>query len=1672
MAFTINNIWGAETDGAEELASSGSDVSESSANTTLLDASGGDFHYRALAGSDNEFAVNLFEAVTDAGDDYIFGFHWIANKAGPGASVDLCWVYESAGADRCFTLRWDISADLLVLDASGSTIRTITIPFNKDVSAFVEVHFQNTATGTIEVFIDLVSQGQDTNQDLLNGSGISSSAQLVFRGNPSGGALLDFNSIYFGSGAANAEDRLGGCEVIAYRSTLANATGDAGGALDIGTWDLVQAVPFAATVQAEYTDAGAGSVDTDDSPTDGPNGDSAIIGTIRAIKGIWTMERSGGGSAAHYGLLGNSVDGTTRSVDFDPPQSKATYFMVSELASIVPETGEYCRIGFETTGGQDFECYGMLAQILHVPVVPVTVIPSGVSSTGSVGSVTVEAKANTTINGLGATGPVGSVIASIPKIVFVATAEVANTYYFDASDEGPTDSQTVWTDDDRAFNGLTSNNPTGSTVGTDSNNALSGGGTTAPATGGPINLVRARIFGAAGTAAPKINAAIYTDGKTTLLGTPFVQSNFPEWGDYVVLSQPPGGWTWAKLQALEVYLFITEQAGVTSSPARIEIEVTSLVDVGLEATGEVDSVTIDVAGGDVTVPVTGVEATGQVGSVTVEAEANTSILGLAAAAAVGAVTTSISVLIAVAGLSAAGSVGSVNASGEADILVTGVEATGQVGSVITVGDAQINLVGIQVAGQVGSVVISIPKDISVTGVTAIGQVDSVSIIAEANVPVIGIQATGQVGSVVISIPETIVITGLAATGNVSSVQIDAEANVPVIGIQATGAVGSVTVDTASGDIDVPVIGVAASGQVGTVTVDAAANVPVSGLVATGAVGSVVVTGAANIAVNGIASTGSVGTVTVTGTANIAVTGIAATGQVGSVIASLPKDVPVTGIEATGSVGTVGIEGKAVVSVIGLGAAGNVGASTVDAQAVVQPSGLAATGQVGIVTIQTGIDVPVIGIAATGTVGSVSIVAEANVSVSGLEATGQVGSVVVSIPKTVVVTGIAATGQIGTVSVVGIANVSPLGLAATAGIGTVTVLAVGDRFVLSDSSNIAVSGENTTRQLEIPAIKVEGDFDGGRIQDDENPGDSVDVTDGGFREDEWCVQATSDVIVAEEYEFRVLIDGTAQDTYTVTPKWTIGSAGAVNVPVTGVGSLGQVDSVTVVGDAQVDPAGIQAVGQVGSVTVIAEAVVQPSGIAGAGQVGLVTVIGKATVPVTGLSSTGQVGSVAISLPRVAVVAGVVGTASPGSVSITGDANIAQDGVEAAGQVGTVTVLIGSDVTVLVSGVSSTGQVGSVVVIGDANIPVTGIAGTGGVGTVTVIADANIPVTGSEGTGQVGTVTITIDVVISVTGVGSVGSVGTVTVSGQANILLTGIQSSGQVGTVFIEQESATTTILKAMLTVLEAIVLSPPLPIAQPGIPEDPPETGMWLEARFFPNETLDLVWNNNAKVQVRGYLQVSVAWRPSEDSLMAASRVADTIVDVFKKGLEVGPARVKKTPWTTQAIDLDANSLLPIIIPYMGIVSVSGYDGVVISSGSTTTDIIGDLLARLDTISVSPTLPIAWPGVYMTPPDTGMWLETRFIPSESDDLVWDNDTQKNTTGSMLVRVYYRPGINAGQNSQVSASEIADSVARLFPKGLGVGAVRILKIPSQGPAVDLDDRSYVPIMIPYSGIIAV
>lgn len=102
-----------------------------------------------------------------------------------------------------------------------------------------------------------------------------------------------------------------------------------------------------------------------------------------------------------------------------------------------------------------------------------------------------------------------------------------------------------------------------------------------------------------------------------------------------------------------------------------------------------------------------------------------------------------------------------------------------------------------------------------------------------------------------------------------------------------------------------------------------------------------------------------------------------------------------------------------------------------------------------------------------------------------------------------------------------------------------------------SANVSPNpGDTTTAQLTPPSGKTTGDFGGGRLLDDVNPGGSIDIARNQYREDEWSLIALDAAILGQQYEFRVVITGQPANTpydVLVLPVWTI-SVPSINKPV--------------------------------------------------------------------------------------------------------------------------------------------------------------------------------------------------------------------------------------------------------------------------------------------------------------------------------------------------------------------------------------------------------------------------------------------------------------------------------------------------------------------------------------------
>ena len=109
-----------------------------------------------------------------------------------------------------------------------------------------------------------------------------------------------------------------------------------------------------------------------------------------------------------------------------------------------------------------------------------------------------------------------------------------------------------------------------------------------------------------------------------------------------------------------------------------------------------------------------------------------------------------------------------------------------------------------------------------------------------------------------------------------------------------------------------------------------------------------------------------------------------------------------------------------------------------------------------------------------------------------------------------------------------------------------------------------------------------------------------------------------------------------------------------------------------------------------------------------------------------------------------------------------------------------------------------------------------------------------------------------------------------------------------------------------------------VPITWPGVTLDPPSSGMWLLVRHFPNESEDLSWNNDGAILVRGFFQVEVNYRHSPQGIFPASRLADTIIQEFGKGVQISDVFVEKTPWQSPEIVEDDRNFIPVTVPYYG----------------------------------------------------------------------------------------------------------------------------------------------------------
>lgn len=101
-------------------------------------------------------------------------------------------------------------------------------------------------------------------------------------------------------------------------------------------------------------------------------------------------------------------------------------------------------------------------------------------------------------------------------------------------------------------------------------------------------------------------------------------------------------------------------------------------------------------------------------------------------------------------------------------------------------------------------------------------------------------------------------------------------------------------------------------------------------------------------------------------------------------------------------------------------------------------------------------------------------------------------------------------------------------------------AVTNEIYIAASANIAAGGEATTARLAAPSGKTTADFVVGRRWGDENGVDAIDITVDDYTEVEWSINTQAPATNGDYFDFRVYAGTSALNTYTVTPRLTLGS----------------------------------------------------------------------------------------------------------------------------------------------------------------------------------------------------------------------------------------------------------------------------------------------------------------------------------------------------------------------------------------------------------------------------------------------------------------------------------------------------------------------------------------------------
>jgi hypothetical protein len=250
----------------------------------------------------------------------------------------------------------------------------------------------------------------------------------------------------------------------------------------------------------------------------------------------------------------------------------------------------------------------------------------------------------------------------------------------------------------------------------------------------------------------------------------------------------------------------------------------------------------------------------------------------------------------------------------------------------------------------------------------------------------------------------------------------------------------------------------------------------------------------------------------------------------------------------------------------------------------------------------------------------------------------------------------------------------------------------------------------------------------------------------------------------------------------------GVIGASVVSGTSGNSISGVTATSVIGNVSVDArtdifvTGVTISAQVGTVVISGTAVEDTTGNQNTIFVGTTTTTADARAPPSGVDASSSIGNSSIAIDVILTESGVIGTTAPGNSAVVANASVNTTGVAISGTVGNVAANTNNDLQISPSGVSISNVIGDVVVSGTANISQTGTASSGQLGTVDSSGTASNSISGVASSTATGTIAVDARTIESTTGVSSAGDVGSSNLSADANNAASGAEIASHIGDV--------------------------------------------------------------------------------------------------------------------------------------------------------------------------------------------------------------------------------------------------------------------------------------------------